>query len=148
MFTLSTIHSRLTRISTARYIQRSGIFCDDGGHVKRRISGVSIGGVKWKLGKHCLYQDGAGGVNKFGSVTNMYRGVNTMMDEFIIFELNHKPITAYMGHYCLLSDNNRTSKFVMWHQVLWKCKALMLGDHTSMALPFQSCNSREQIQFN
>ena len=101
-----------------------------------------------QVGYHCLYHEKPGGVALFGSVVNMFLGKNDMMDEFIIFELNLNPITAYMGHYCLLSDSNRTRKFVIWHQVLWKCKALMLGDHTSMALPFQSCNSREQIQFN
>jgi hypothetical protein len=70
------------------------------------------------------------------------------MDEFIIFELNQKHITSYMGHYCLLSDSEDTTRvFVMWEQVIWKCKALLLGGHTNMALPFQSCTSRELVEF-
>jgi hypothetical protein len=116
--------------------------------LQRKVAGVSIGGVKWKVGYHCLYHDKQGSDTLFGTVVNMFRGTTDMMDEFIIFELSRNPITAYMGHYCLLSDDNRSSRYVLWHQVLWKCKVLMLGGHTSMPLPFQSCTSTEQIQFN
>lgn len=141
-----TINTRLTYTYTVRYIQQSGLVCHGEGNVKRRISGVSIGGVQWKVGYHCLYQDGAGGVTRFGSVTNMFHGIDTMMDEFTIFELQNEPITSCMGHYCLLSDNGHTTVFVMWDQVLWRCKKLLLGDHTNMGLPIKSCTSQELVQ--
>ena len=70
----------------ARYIRESGVVSlHEGAPVRRRISGVSIGGVTWKVGEHCLYEDGAGGVARFGSVINMFHGISDMMGEFIFF---------------------------------------------------------------
>jgi hypothetical protein len=114
--------------------------------VRRRVSGVTIGGVHWRLGLHCLYLDNITSTTRYGTVVNMFHGVDTMMDEFIIFELKHTPITSYRGHYCLLSGDGHTSVFVMWDRIKWKCKLLKLGGHTDMALPFQSCTSEELLQ--
>jgi hypothetical protein len=120
--------------------------CHGAGHVQRRISGVTIGGVHWRLGSHCLYLDTADSATRYGTVTNMFHGVDAMMDEFVIFELEQTPITSYRGHYCLLSADGHTSVFVMWDRIKWKCKRLNFGGHTDMALPIQSCTSEELIQ--
>jgi hypothetical protein len=133
---------------TTRFILQSDLVCQAEGEVKRRISGVLIGGVDWKVGKHCLYQDGAGGVSRFGTVSNMYHGLTDVLDDFVIFELENKPITSYMGHYCLLptSPDGYTTVFVLWDQVTWQCQLLSLGDLTMMALPFKSCFSEELVE--
>jgi hypothetical protein len=120
--------------------------CDGEGKVKRRVSGVSIGGVLWAMGSHCLYQDGAGGVTRSGKVINMFHGMTSMMYDFIIFELEQTPIISCGTHYCLLSDDGQTTVFVMWDMVLWKCKKLLLGGHTTMVLPIQSCTSEELVR--
>jgi hypothetical protein len=76
----------------------------------------------------------------------MFHGMTTMMDDFIVFEIEQKPITSYRRHYCLLSDVGHNTEFVMSDQVLWKCKALLLGGHTRMFLPIQSCTSEELLE--
>jgi hypothetical protein len=116
------------------------------GHVKRRTSGVSTGGVLWRVGSHCMYHDVSDGATKSGTVTSMYHGMSTMLDEFIVFEIEQKPITSYRRHYCLLSDVGHTTVFLMSNQVLWKCKALLFGGHTRMVLPIQSCTSEELLE--
>jgi hypothetical protein len=83
-----------------------------------------------------------------GSVTNMFHGTTSEMDAFVIYELENKPITSYMGHYCLFSDVVATTVYVLWTQLTWKCKILMLNDNKMMALPFASCSSTELVQFN
>jgi hypothetical protein len=125
-----------------------GLTCSANGKVHARKAGVSIGGVPWSIGQHCLYEEGAGGATKFGTVIGMYHGRTTDMDEFVVFKLERKPITSYVGHYCLLSNDGYTTVFVFWTQITWKCKELLLGpDLTLMALPFASCTSQELIKF-
>ena len=119
------------------------------GRVTRRVAGVAIGGVEWKIGYHCLYHEGPDGVTLAGKVINMFQGKDDMMDEFVLFEIKNMPITSYMGHYCLLSQNEDPAqgKFIMWSQVAWKGKVLLLGNNSRMLLPFKSCTSQELIEF-
>jgi hypothetical protein len=124
--------------------------CDREGVVRRRISGVSIGGVPWNVGDHCLYQDGPGGATRIGTVTVMFHGTDVMMDEFVIFQLANKLITACLGHYCLFTNDGHDNApvFVLWTKVSWKCKTFkMQEEHAYMALPFVPCSSVELIEF-
>ena len=132
---------------TIRFIRRCGMVCAGEGQVRRRISGVSISGIPWKVGQHCLYDHGPGSATRVDSVTNMFRGMTDMMDEFIIFQLENKPITSRRVHYCLLSNDGYTTEYVLWNQVTWKCKVLSLGDDSLMALPFASCTPQELVEF-
>jgi hypothetical protein len=125
----------------------SGLRLDGEANVRRRISGVSIGGVSWKVGHHCLYVVGEGGSPMFGSVVNMFHGKNDMMDEFVIFELDNTQITRNMGHYCLLSSEVSRTVFVMWNRVTWKCKLLYPELNIVMGLPFKSCSDKELMEF-
>jgi hypothetical protein len=125
----------------------SGLQLDGEGKVRRRISGVSIGGVAWKVGQHCLYVVDEGGVFMFGSVVNMFHGMTNMMDDFVVLELENTPINAYVGHYCLLSSGVGRTVFVMWDKVKWKCKLLYPTHNIVMALPFMSCTDRELLEF-
>jgi len=114
--------------------------------VRRRIGGVDTGGVPWTVGNHCLYSD-TGGKTRFGTVLNMFHGVSDMDEDFVIFELQDKPISNYMGHYCILSDDGFMNVLVVWHEVIWKCKQLRLGENNTIALPFASCTPNELIEF-
>jgi len=51
------------------------------------MSGVSIGGVSWKKGFHCLYRagTGAGHTTLLGKVLVMFHGKDDMMDDFVLF---------------------------------------------------------------
>jgi hypothetical protein len=133
---------------TVRFIARKGLVREEGSKLRRRISGVSIGGVPWKVGSNCLYQEGPGGATLFGTVVNMYHFKTDIMDDFIIFQLENKPIMSRMGHYCWLSRDGYTTVFALWSNVTWKCKALLLEGKPLMVLPFASCTSKELIAFN
>ena len=133
-------------LCTNRYILQIGLDCQDGGTVRRRITGVLTAGVQWKAGKHCLYQDGRGGPVRFGTVINMYEGLTDTLDPFVIFELENKPIIAYTGHYCSLSQNGYTTVFALSTELTWKCKVLVLPNLTLMGLPIIPCTARELIE--
>ena len=70
------------------------------------------------------------------------------MDDFVIFKVSKLPITTYMGHYCLFSDDGleHAPVWVLWNQVTWKCKALKMQG-VDMALPYVSCSSNELMEF-
>jgi hypothetical protein len=122
--------------------------CERDAVVRSRISGVSIGGVPLRPGQHCLYMDASGGVTRFGTILNMFHSIDEMMDDFVIFQIENKPITTRMGHYCLFSNVSDSTVLVFWSQVIWKCKAFKVeGGRANMALPFVSCTSRELMEF-
>jgi hypothetical protein len=129
-----------------RFVRRSGVLLDDEGTMQRRVTGVSISKVVWHVGSHCVYK--VGSATRFGTVTHMFKGTDSMLDEFIIFQLTNKPITHYMGHYCVFSDEGHSTVLVWWTQILWKCKALSLGGQFHMGLPFKSCTSEELVEFS
>jgi len=115
----------------------------------RRLFGVGIGGVPWKVGRHCLYLDGADRGTRLGVVVAMISGIDDMEDPFVIFQVDNKPITAHMGHYCLFSNDTQTTEFISWTQVTWMCKVLKVdGGRANMALPYASCTSRELVKFD
>ena len=132
---------------TIRFLCRTGLVCDGEGVVDRRISGVSIGGVPWRVGNHCLYQYGPDGVTCLGVVVNMFHGMDELMNEIIVFQVDTKPITTYMGHYCLFNNVTHDTVFVLWNLVTWKCKTLDMDGDAKMALPYVSCSSRELMEF-
>jgi hypothetical protein len=121
--------------------------CAPGNRVHARVSGVSIGGVRWRLGQHCLYTPGCG-APKLGTVLNMFHGTDDRMDEFVIFQVENKPITTYMGHYCLFSNHPPSTIMVLWSQITWKCMIFKVkGGSKDMALPIMSCTSTERMEF-
>jgi len=116
--------------------------------VRRRVLGVEIGGVPWWLGKHCLFKDDDGATH-LGTVVNMYHGEDDMEDDFVVFLLQIKPITTYMGHYCTYSNDSPGTRLVWWNRITWKCKLLQgLGGASGMALPYASCTSNELMEFS
>jgi hypothetical protein len=90
----------------------------------RRLFGVDIGGVPWKVGRYCMYLNGANGATHLGMVVGMICGMDAMEDLFVIFQVDKKQITKRMGHYCLFSDDTQTTEYVSWTQVTWVCKTL------------------------
>jgi hypothetical protein len=107
---------------------------------------VSISGVPWRVGQHCLYNAGAGGATFLGAITNMFHGEDALNDDLVIFQVQKIPITTFMGHYCLFSnDAHTTVDMVLWKQVTWKCKTFKM-EHANMALPYVSCTSRELVE--
>ena len=134
-----------------RFLLSSDLSCAREMVVHRRISGVSISGVPWKVGHYCLYNV-PGGLTRLGKVANMFHGTDVMTDEFVIFQIENIQITTYMGHYCFFSndDQDDITGFVLWDEVSWKCKTFKLeetGRHANMALPYVSCSSRELMEF-
>ena len=108
---------------------------------------MSIGGVPWQVGQHCLYHAGPGGATHLGTVTTVYHGMDELMDDVVIFQVENKHITHKMGHYCLFSNDQRaTVAWVSWKLVTWKCKILRVNN-TDMALPYVSCSSHELMEF-
>jgi hypothetical protein len=109
---------------------------------------VSIGGVPWQVGRHCLYYDGADSATLLGTVVSMFLGTDGMDDDFVIFQVENKPITTHMGHYCLFSNDAPTTVFVLWTQITWMCKMFKVQrGQANMALPYVSCTSRELMEF-
>jgi len=129
-----------------RFIQGTGLLLNEERTIQRRLTGVSISKIVWHVGSHCLFKVGLD--TRFGTVVHMFKGADSMLDEFIIFQITNKPITSYMGHYCVFSDEGHSTVLVMWTQILWKCKSLRLGGHTNMALPIKSCTSQEMVEFS
>jgi hypothetical protein len=107
-----------------RYFRRSGLRCGPGVVVRRRLMGVSTGGVPWSVGKHCLYTNGDSRTTRLGTVVNMFYGENEMEDAFVIFQLQAKTITGKMGHYCKFSDDSPGMDMVDSSKIAWKCKLL------------------------
>ena len=91
---------------TCRFFRQSGLKCALDAVVRRRLMGVAIAGVPWSVGKHCLYTDGANRATRLGTVVNMFFGENDLGDDFVIFQLQNKPITAKKGHYCTYSNDS------------------------------------------
>ena len=109
---------------------------------------MSIGGVPWSVGNHCLYQFDANSATHLGTVVNMFYGMDEMEEDFVIFQVLKKPITTRMGHYCEYSTNSQDMDMVLWKQITWKCKLLAVrGGQSGMALPYASCTSRELMVF-
>ena len=129
---------------TNRFLRQIQLQCAPGVVVRRRLFGVSIGGVPWKVGQHCMY-DAAGGAKHLGTVEAMFRGQDDMGDDFVVFMVQNKPITTYMGHYCLYSNDSDATVLVFWRQITWMCKMLTVGQ-VNMALPYVSCTSRELVE--
>jgi hypothetical protein len=95
-----------------------------------------------------LYTVGDDRVTRLGTVLNMFYGVDTLDDEFIVLELENKPITARMGHCCTYSSNSRVNDLVLWNKITWKCKLIQTQNGVGgMALPFQSCTPKELMEF-
>jgi hypothetical protein len=117
--------------------------------VRRRISGVLVGGVVWRMGAHCLFNTGADDGVRFGTVSDMFHGTDEMTDDFVIFRVEMKRITSCHGHYCMFSNTESTTKtvFVFWGHVTWRCK-VFLQEGGGMALPYHSCSSRELVEFD
>jgi hypothetical protein len=131
-----------------RFFRQSDLECAQGWTVHRRRSGVTIGGVTWATGMHCLYNERAGAATFLGKVVNMFHGKTDMMDDFVLFQLQNMPITTHMGHYCMFSNDTHTNHLVLWSRISWKCKVLKSrrgGDQ--MALPYYSCTPKELIEF-
>ena len=81
-------------------------------------------------------------------VVDMFKSRDDMLDDFVIFRVEQKPITTYMGHYCLFSNDSHATVLVFWRQITWMCKMLtMRGVQVNMALPYASCTSRELVEF-
>jgi hypothetical protein len=130
-----------------RYFRRSGLRCGHGVVVRRRLMGVSTGGVPWSLGKHCLYTNGDSRTTRLGTVVNMFYGEDDMEDDFVIFQLQAKQITGKMGHYCTFSDNSQGMDMVDSSKIAWKCKLLVAtGANSGMALPYASCTPKEEVE--
>ena len=109
---------------------------------------MSIGGVPWKVGRHCLYRDSADSVTLLGTVVSMFLGKDDMDDDFVIFQVENKPITTSMGHYCLFSNDSPTTVLVLWTQITWMCKMFKVqGGQANMALSYVSCSSWELMEF-
>ena len=109
---------------------------------------MSIGGVPWKNGSHCLYRAGAGHTTLLGKVLVMFHGKDDMMDDFVLFQLKNMRITTHMGHYCLFSCDTQRTDLVLWSEISWKCKVFEgRGRAGDMALPYASCTTQELVQF-
>ena len=118
---------RIMYPTSIRFFHQSGLICARGTKVHRRLSGVSIGGVPWSTGMHCLYRDGPGinGINTLlGCVVGMFHGKDDMMDDFVLFQLKRQPITTRMGHYCWFSGATQNTDLVVWTEIYWKYKVL------------------------
>ena len=116
--------------------------------VRRRLAGVSVNGVPLKIGHLCLFRRETNStVLLLGEVGMMYYGTDDMDDEFVIFQMEKRGITTYMGHYCLYSIANSGTVLVMWKQMAWRCKALTSPAGHPLALPFASCTTEELMQF-
>jgi hypothetical protein len=115
--------------------------------VRRRIMGVSTGGVPWSVGQHCLYTNGDSHTTRLGTIVNMFYGVDDMEEDFVIFQLQTKPITGNMGHYCTYSDNSTGLEMIDSSKITWKCKLLgAAGANSGMALPYRSCTPKEEVE--
>jgi hypothetical protein len=133
--------------STIRFLGRIGLRCKPGQVMHKRLFGVYISGVQWRVGRHCLYK-AEDGTTHLGTVLDMFKAKDNMGDDFVVLRVENKPITAYMGHYCLFSHDSRETVLVLWDRILWMCKLLTVrGGKVNMALPFVSCTSREQVEF-
>jgi hypothetical protein len=132
-----------------RLLKKYGLCCAPGDVMHRRLFGVEIGGVPWKVGRHCLYLHGADGGTRLGVVVAMMSGMDDMEEPFVLFQVDNKPIAANMGHYLLFSTDTHTTEFVLWTRVTWLCKVLEVqGGLAHMALPIASCTSREVADFD
>ena len=106
---------------TYRFFRRSGLKFGQGIVVRRRLMGVTTGGVTWSVGKHCLYTNRDDRTTRLGTIVNMFYGENDMEDDFVIFQLQSKPITAKMGHYS-------TALIGSFHQTwIWLIRARLPG---------------------
>jgi hypothetical protein len=114
--------------------------------MKRRSSGVSINGTKLRIGNHCLYHDVFAGPTRFGMIVDMFTGTDDSMDEFVLFQIDNKPITTYMDFYCTSTGVARSTKYVLWTQMEWKCITFPMAAEI-IALPYASCTSHEQMEF-
>jgi hypothetical protein len=114
--------------------------------MRRRLSGVSVNGVKLRVGNHCLYHDVLAGPTRLGTIVNMFAGTDDSMDEFVLFQIDNMPITAYMDFYCTTTGETGSTKYVFWTQMEWKCKTFTMPTDI-IALPFASCTSRELMEF-
>ena len=116
--------------------------------VRRRLIGVFVGGVPLRIGHHCLYNAGEYDDTRLGVVLEMFYGKDDMMDEFVILQVQNKPITTYMGHYCFFSDAPQIpTEMVLWSKLTWKCKTFKMQGGGNMALPYVSCTSVELVEF-
>jgi hypothetical protein len=116
--------------------------------IHRKLFGVSVGGVPWKVGRYCLYRADADNSTRLGKVVTMFLAKDDMDDNFVVFQVENKPITTYMGHYCMFSDDQPTTVFVLWTKITWMCKILKVqGGQADMALPYVPCTSRELMEF-
>ena len=110
--------------------------------------GVTTGGVPWSVGKHCLYQKGDDDTTRLGTIVNMFYGEDEFEDAFVIFQLQKKPITTKMGHYCTYSVDSSGMDMVSSLNLTWKCKLLgMNGGPSRIALPYASCTTKETMEF-
>lgn len=117
--------------------------------VRRRLMGVSTGGVPWSVGKHCLYTNENDSKTRLGTIVNMFCGEDEMEDDFVVFQLRSKLITAKMGHYCNYSQGSEGTDMVDSSKIAWKCKLLgTLGAASGMALPYASCTPKETVEFS
>jgi hypothetical protein len=131
-----------------RFFAVTGMRCGQGVVVRRRLMGVKTGGVPWSVGKHCLYQKGDDDTTLLGTIVNMFYGENEMEDAFVIFQLQKKPITSKMGHYCTYSVDSPGMDMVSSMNIAWKCKLLGVnGGPSRMALPYASCTTKEAVEF-
>ena len=109
---------------------------------------MSIGGVKWGTGMHCLYSKGPGGTTLLGKVVIMFHGKDDLMNDFVLFQLANMPIKTRMGHYCWFSNDTQKTHLVLWSRISWKCKVIKgRGDKDPMVLPYFSCTSKEFMEF-
>jgi hypothetical protein len=109
--------------------------------VRRRLMGVDTGGVPWSVGKHCLYTNGDERTTRLGTIVNMFYGQNDRDEDFVIFQLQNKEVTAKMGHYCTFSNNSTGMDMVDSSKITWKCK--LLGGR--LALPYASTSPKEDV---
>jgi hypothetical protein len=117
--------------------------------MRRRLIGVSIGGVPWSVGKHCLYLNGDNRATCLGTVVNMFYGQDDMQDDFVVFQVQNKPITTIMGHYCTYANDSPDMDMVFWDGITWMCKLFApRGGQSGMALPYASCTSHELMEFS
>ena len=131
-----------------RFFRLSGLKCGQGVVVRRRLMGVTTGGVPWSVGKHCLYTNENDDTTRLGTIVNMFYGENEMEDDFIIFQLQNKPIITKMGHYCTYSVVSPGMDMVDSGKIAWKCKLLGVeGGASNMALPYASCIPKEVVEF-
>jgi hypothetical protein len=114
--------------------------------MRRRLSGVSISGTKFRIGNHCIYHDVFAGPTRFGIIVDMFTGTDDSMDEFVLFQIDNKPITTYMNCYCTSSGVSRSTKYVLWTQIEWKCITFTMPAEI-IALPYASCTSHELMEF-